>query len=78
MMVIKLQSFKNESPDFYKDFSEEQLFFMSLRCKVSGCQYGIEGVDKKPKNHCVWCGKKNPKRQFKGISIVNLLAKKDE
>ena len=29
---------------------------MRKRCLLFGCVYGIEHVDKKPKDHCIFCG----------------------
>jgi len=72
-MDTKSRRFKEGTPDFYKDFSEEELYIMRIRCRASGCQYGIEGIDKEPKDHCVWCGERRVVGHFYGISIADLL-----
>jgi len=51
-------------PDYYKTFTKEQLIAMRLRCVISGCQYDFPGIDKKPRERCVWCGEKRPSKGF--------------
>jgi len=63
-----------KSEDYYKRMNNEQLYALRLRCLVSGCQYGIEMLDKKPKERCIWCGEKNPIGHFEGIKLPELLS----
>ncbi|MDD5016411.1 MAG: hypothetical protein PHW73_15205 [Atribacterota bacterium] len=30
-----------------------------LRCAIEGCVYGVKGVNKEPRDHCMYCGKIN-------------------
>lgn len=46
---------------------------MGMRCRVTGCQFGIEGLDKEPKEKCIWCGRERPFHHFKGVSIPDLV-----
>ena len=46
------------SPDYYELLGSMGSLVMRTRCLFSGCQYGLPGVDEKPKDHCIWCGKK--------------------
>lgn len=48
---------------------------MSLRCKLQGCMYGIEGIDKEPKDYCIWCGRERIKGHFTGVSLPDVLDK---
>ena len=48
-------------------------YLMSIRCKISGCQYGIEGLDEEPKDKCIWCGRERPFVHFKGVSLPDLV-----
>lgn len=29
------------------------------RCLIEGCRFGIEYIDKTPKDSCIYCGRKN-------------------
>lgn len=62
-----------KSEDYYKRFTAEELWVMRLRCLVSGCQYGVEGLDKEPKERCIWCGEKRIVGHFEGVNIPDLV-----
>ena len=42
------------------------------RCMLEGCVYGIKGVDKKPKNRCIYCGTRSQK-YYKNFKIDSIL-----
>jgi len=62
-----------KSQDYYKKFTDEQTIAMYIRCRISGCQYGIEHIDKEPKERCIWCGEKRKMGHFHGIDITKLV-----
>lgn len=51
----------------------ENLWKIEKRCLLEGCRYGIEGVDEKPLDHCIYCGKERPVRQFEGTTVPDLI-----
>lgn len=77
-MGIKQKDFRipRSSEDYYKNFSQDQLWVMCIRCLISGHQYGIEGLDSRPKDYCIWCGERRSTGYFQGVSIPDLLADK--
>ena len=83
-ILRKLYGFNTNFLESWFDNNELVAFVMSRRCMVSGCQYGIEGLDHELKDKCIWCGRERPFQQFKGISVpdlveeYNLMNKKDE
>jgi len=78
---------KISSQDIMGDFQKTMVTIMAdsvkrqmrLRCLYEGCRYGIEGIDKKPLDHCIWCGEEKPKDfgKYYAISILDLINKAD-
>lgn len=54
-----------------------------LRCAIEGCRYGIEGVDKEPRDNCMYCGSQNISKTINSLSpelrsaFQNITTKKD-
>lgn len=43
------------------------------RCAIEGCCFGFEGVDKEPREYCIWCGRERPFNLFYGVTAPDLL-----
>lgn len=57
----------------YKNACLSLLQQIRYRCILNGCQYGVVGVDKEPKDKCIWCGEKRNEGMFPNVSISNLI-----
>jgi hypothetical protein len=44
------------------------------RCLLEGCRYGIEGVDKEPKDECIYCGELR-RDNFIGVELAGFIKK---
>lgn len=60
MKKTKLEKFLTELNKFLIDAYNEEKFKTFKRCRIDGCRYGIEGVDKYPLDDCIYCGEPRP------------------
>lgn len=76
--VLQLTQQGRKVKGYIKTIFNFFLVKIDIRCKVQGCMYGIEGVDKEPKDECMWCGKPRPKGHFFGTNIPELIEELEE
>jgi len=41
-----------------------------LRCAIEGCRYGFEGIDKQPRDVCMYCGEQNMSKIYSKFPVL--------